>query len=144
VEQANQTTGVADSLLVPNNLLVWTVALVFWPIFVFLDAKLLVCLAHREYEEEGMGGSRYESKEFRVVDAEDVVKGKLVRQAELVNKSRHDLWVVLCCVLLDVCYASRGALPRGMNLFLPLGTSGEVSDAMLLRVRMVLRGRRSE
>lgn len=103
MEQANQATGVADSLLVPNNLFVRAIALIFWPVFVFLDAELFVCLAHGKHKEEGMGRPRYKGKEFGVVDTEDVVEGKLVRQTELVNEGRHDLRVVLCRMLLGVC-----------------------------------------
>lgn len=56
-----------------------------------------------------MSRPRYKGEEFRVVDTEDVVEGKLVGQAELVNEARHDLRVVLCRMLLGVC---RGKLEQ--------------------------------
>lgn len=129
MEQANQATGVADSLLVPNHFFVRAMALIFWPIFVFLDAEFFVRLAHGKHEEEGMGRPRYKGKEFGVVDTEDVVEGKLVRQAELVNEGRHDLRVVL---------KRNESLPALGHVRRSFGSHvGAV-------LRMVLRGRRSE
>ena len=79
MEQANQTTSIADGLLVPHDFLVWAVALVLWLILVFLDTELLVCVAHGEDEKESMGRPRNEGKELGIVYAKDVMECELVR-----------------------------------------------------------------
>lgn len=143
MEKANQPTSIANGLLVPDNLFLRAVSLVFCLFLVFLDAELLVCLADGKNKQQGVGRPRHKSKEFRLVDAEDVVEGQLLRQAELVDEARHDLWVVFWGVLLDA--GRRGGwdcvLPSGTNRFLPLGTSGEASEAMLVLDKIGVAGK---
>lgn len=78
MEQADQTTGIANGLFIPHNLLIRTVALVLGPVFVFLNAELLVCVADREYQEQGMRWAGHEGKQLRLVDAEDIVESQLL------------------------------------------------------------------
>jgi hypothetical protein len=72
------------------------------------------------------------------------VECELLRQTELVDEGGHDIRVVFCRALADhVGNVSRKVLPRGMNLFLPLGTSGDVSDAMVMVCRDGVAGKES-
>lgn len=96
MEQANQPAGICDCLLVPNHFFLVTVSIVFRLVLVFLAAELLVCIAHWEDEEESMCRSGNESEQLWLINAEDIMECELLREAKLVNQSRHDLGVVLC------------------------------------------------
>lgn len=78
MQQADQATGIANSLLIPNHLLIRTVTLVLGAVFVFLHAELLIRLTDGEDEQQSVGGSRYESEQLRLVYAEDVVECQLL------------------------------------------------------------------
>lgn len=96
MEQADQSAGVCDCLFVPDHFFLVTVSIVLGLVLVFLAAELLVCLAHGKDKKEGVGRSRHESEQLRLIDAEDVMECELLREAKLVNEGRHDLGVVLC------------------------------------------------
>lgn len=96
MKQADQATSIPDCLFVPDNLFLGTVTLVFRLVFVFLTTKLLVCLAHREDKEEGVGRSRHESEQLRLVNAEDVMECEFLRKTEFVDEGGHDLRIVFC------------------------------------------------
>ena len=96
MEQSDQTTCVADCLLVPDDLFTSTRACILGSVLVFFASKLLICLAHGKDKQQGMGRARYECEQLGFVDAEHVVEGKLLRKAKLVDERGHDLRVVLC------------------------------------------------
>lgn len=95
MEKADQTTGIANCLLVPDDFFFRAVALIQRLVFVLLNTELLVGLANGEDEEQGMGRAGHEGEQLGLVDAEDVVECKLLRQPKLVDESGHDFWVVL-------------------------------------------------
>ena len=132
VKQPDQTTGIPDCLLVPDYLFSGAVAVVLGLVCVLVATELLVCVAHREDQKEGMGGARHKGEQLGLVNAEDVMEGELLGEAKLVDKRGHDLGVVLCKTCEWRCFRVQGrVLPRGMNLFLPAGTSG-LSSAMVV------------
>lgn len=96
MEQTDQPTGISNRLLVPDNLFLSTIAFVFRLVVVFLATKLLVCLAHGEDKEEGVRRARHESKQFWLVNAEDVMERELLRETKLVDERGHDIWIVFC------------------------------------------------
>lgn len=51
MEQTDQTTGITNSLLVPDDLFIWAMTLIFRLVLVFLYSKLFVCLTDGEDEE---------------------------------------------------------------------------------------------
>jgi hypothetical protein len=51
VEQADEATGITDGLLVPDDLFIRTMALIFCLVFVFLNAECLVGVTNGEDEE---------------------------------------------------------------------------------------------
>jgi hypothetical protein len=95
VQQAHQAASVADGLLVPDDLFPRAAALVLWAVFVFLDAELLICLVHRKYQQEGMGGAWHKGEQLGLVDAENIVEGEPCAETQLVHECVHDLGVVL-------------------------------------------------
>ena len=96
MEQSDQTTCVADCLLVPDDLFASTRACILGFVLVFFASKLLICVAHGKDKQQGMGRARYEREQLGFVDAEHVVEGQLLRKAKLVDERGHDLRVVLC------------------------------------------------
>jgi hypothetical protein len=98
VQQSDQATGIANGLLIPNNLLIRPVALVLGTVFILLNAELLVCLTDGEHQEQGVGGAGDKCKQLWLVDAEDVVESQIRGQTELMDQRGHDLGVVLCCL----------------------------------------------
>ena len=135
MEQSDQTTCVADGLLVPDDLLTSTRACILGFVLVFFAPKLLICLAHGEDKQQGVSRARYEREQLGFVDAEHVVEGKILRKAKLVDERGHDLGVVLYKTCECGCSRMQGhVLPRGMNLFFPAGTSGLSSAILVISV----------
>ena len=85
MEQSDQTTCVADCLLVPDDLFAGTRACILGFVLVFFAPKLLICLAHGEDKQQGVSRARYEREQLGFVDAEDVMECELIRETELVQ-----------------------------------------------------------
>lgn len=134
MEQADKSTRVADRLLVPHDLFVRPMSLVDLAILVLLLAEALVCLANWEYKEKCMGRPRNECEQLGLVNAEDIVEGEFAGETKLVYERGHNLRVVFCVGMLGQAGLTliMSHSPKGMNLFLPAGTSGDSSLAMLL------------
>ena len=60
-------------------------SLVLWAVFVFLNAELLVRLAHREYEQQCIGRTWDKGEQFRFVDTEDIMECKFLGETKLVD-----------------------------------------------------------
>jgi hypothetical protein len=95
VEEADQTTGVPNRLLVPDHLLTLATARVYFFVGILLRAEFFVGVVDRENEEQSGGRTRDEGEKIWVVDAEDVVELEFGAQTQLVDEAAHHLWVVL-------------------------------------------------
>lgn len=78
MQQAHQSTCIANGLFVPYDGLLRSRAFIFWLFGVLLAPEFLVGLGNGEDEQEGQGRAGNEGEELRLVDAEDIVKCKLL------------------------------------------------------------------
>ena len=85
VKDANQTTRIANRLLIPDDWLLPALAFILCVTGIFLHSICLVGFADREYEEQGACWTRDECEHFGIVDTPDIVEGKSWRKAKFVN-----------------------------------------------------------
>lgn len=76
MKQANQTTGVMDRLLEPDNRLLGTGSAVVFSQAVFAFPHLVPGGRHGDRDEQGVGGPRDEGEQGGLVEGVDVVEGE--------------------------------------------------------------------
>lgn len=113
MQQSHQAASVANRLLVPDDLFVRAATLVLGAVFVFFDAELLICLIHRKYQEQSMGGAGHKGEQLGLVDAENIVEVELLAETELVHECAHHLWIVLWCTVSGVLVQAGATYPEG-------------------------------